>query len=152
MAYDVELVDLPARPTLVVRTRAPIERLPQALGPAWGAVMACAGKAGALPVDAQFVAYHNMDMRDLDLEIGFVFERPLAGDGDVVAGEIPAGKAVQCIHVGPYDQLGATYRALEAWMAERGLQHAGPAFEYYLDDPQDTAPAELRTLVVLPMG
>lgn len=152
MVPRCELVDLVARPTLAVRRRAPVERLPQVLGPAWALVMACAGKAGAVPVDAPFVAYQSMDMRDLDLEIGFVFERPLAGDGDVLAGEIPAGEAVQCVHVGPYDQLGATYGAMRGWMVERGLRHAGPAREFYLDDPQDTPPAELRTLVLLPVG
>ncbi|MFU8889202.1 MAG: GyrI-like domain-containing protein [Trueperaceae bacterium] len=73
--------------------------------------------------------------RRVAVEIGFAFERPLAGEGDVVASEIPAGRAVQCIHVGPFDQLGAAYGALEAWMAERGLEHGGPAFEVYLDDP-----------------
>lgn len=152
MTIHCELVELPTRPTLAVRTRAAVERLPQVLGPAWGAVMACAAKAGAAPVDAPYVAYHNMDMRDLDLEIGFVFERPLAGEGDVLAGAIPAGKAVQGVHVGPYAQLGATYGAMRGWMGERGLQHAGPAREFYLDDPQTTPPAELRTLVVLPVG
>ena len=151
MAYQCELVDEGARPTLVVRTRAPVERLPQVLGPAWGAVIARAGKVGAAPSDAPFVAYHDMDMQDLDLEIGFTFARPLAGAGDVHAGETPAGKAVQCLHVGPYDQLGAAYQALEAWVAEHGLQHAGPAYEFYLDDPQEVPPDQLRTREVLPV-
>ena len=92
-----------------------------------------------------------MDMADLDLEIGFPFARPLAGEGDVQASEIPAGKVVQCIHVGPYDQVGAAYGALEAWIAGHGLRHAGPAFEHYLNDPQETPPGQLRTRVVLPV-
>lgn len=100
MVSRCELVDVVARPTLVVRTRTAVERLPQVLGPAWG--------------------------------------------------EVPAGKAVQCIHAGPCDQLGATYGAMRGWMAEHGLRHAGPAREFYLDDPQDTPPAEVRTRVVLP--
>jgi len=151
MAYQCELVEQQARPTLAVRTRSAVERLPQVLGPAWGQVMARAGKAGAAPSDAPYVAYHNMDMQDLDLEIGCAFAQPLAGEGDVRAGEIPAGKAVQCIHVGPYDQVGGAYRALEAWIAEHGLQHAGPAYEFYLNDPQEVPPDQLRTRVMLPV-
>ena len=152
MAYPCELVEQRARPTLAVRTRSAVERLPQVLGPAWGAVMACAGRAGAAPSEAPFVAYHNMDMHDLDLEIGFAFDRPLAGEGEVRAGEIPAGRAVQCLHVGPYDRVGAAYDAVAAWMAERGLEGAGPPREFYLNDPQETPPGELRTRVVVPVA
>jgi effector-binding domain-containing protein len=151
MTNPCELVELPARPTLVVRARAAVERLPQVLGPAWGAVMAHAAEAGAAPTDAPFVAYHNMDMTDLDLEIGFTFPRPIAGGAGVEAGATSAGQAAQCIHVGPYDQLRSSYQVLESWMTERGLKHAGPAYEYYLDDPQVTAPEELRTRIVLPV-
>lgn len=136
---------------VVVRTSAAVERLPQVLGPAWGKIMAVAGRAGAEPEGPPFVAYHNADMRDLDLEIGFSFARPFEGEGEVQASEIPAGRAVQCVHEGPYDQLHGTYRAMEDWMAERGLRHAGPAYEYYLNDPQGTPPAELQTRIVIPV-
>jgi effector-binding domain-containing protein len=151
MTYSCELVDRPAQPTLVVRTRTPVERLPQVLGPAWGQVMACAGKAGAAPSDAPFVAYHNLDMQDLDVEIGCAFAQPVAGEGDVLAGTIPAGQAAQCVHVGPFDQVGAAYEALQAFVAGRGLQPNGPSYEYYLDDPQEVPLEQLRTRVVMPV-
>lgn len=151
MTYSCELVDRQAQPTLVVRTRAAVERLPQILGPAWGRVMACAGKAGGTPSDAPFVVYHNLDLQDLDLEIGCAFTRPLEGEGDVLAGEIPAGKVAQCVHVGPFDQTAAAYEALQAFVAERGLRVAGPAYEYYLDDPREVPLEQLRTRVVLPV-
>ncbi len=151
MAYHCELVEQQARPTLVVRKRAAVERLSEVLGPAWGEVMACAEKTGATPSDAPFVAYHNMDMQDLDLEIGFTFARPLEGNGDVRAGETPEGKTVQCLHMGPYDQVGAAYGAIEAWISERGLQHAGPAYEFYLNDPFEVPEDQIQTRVVVPV-
>jgi len=151
MAYECERIELEAQPTLVVRRRAAVERLPEALGPAWGAVMACAARSGAEPIGAPFAAFHNTDMQDLDVEIGFAFERAVEGAGEVEAGEIPAGTAVRCVHVGPFDQLGAAYTAMRAWMAEHGLEHAGPAFEHYLDDPADTPIERVRTLIVIPV-
>jgi effector-binding domain-containing protein len=151
MTHQCELVELEAQPTLVVRSRAGVERLPQVLGPAWGRIMAVAGAAGAEPTNPPYVAYHNMDMHDLDLEIGFTFERPLAGGGDVQAGETVAGKAVACVHEGPYDRLRDTYRAMEDWMAERGLRHAGAPYEFYLNDPEDTPTSELQTRIVMPV-
>ena len=151
MAYTCELVELRAQPTLTVRTRASVDRMPEVLGPAWGAVMACAAKTGVEPADAPFVAYHNADLQDLDVEIGMTFAVALPGEGDVRAGEIPAGQAAECVHVGPYTELHRAYRALEAWITEQGLEHAGPAHEFYLDDPGSTSEADLRTRVVLPV-
>lgn len=151
MEHSCEIVELEAAPTLVVRTRAPVDRLPEVLGPAWGSIMAIAAAAGEQPTDAPFAAFHNGDMQDLDVEIGFTFARPLAGEGEVQPGTIPAGRAVQCIHVGPYDQLGAAYRAIEAYMAEHGLTSAGPGHEFYLDDPAETAQDELSTRVFRPV-
>ncbi len=151
MDYSCELVELHAQPTLVVRTRSSVERLPEVLGPAWGAIMACAGKAGAQPTEPPFVAYHNTDMQDLDVEIGMVFAQVVPGEGDVRAHAIPAIRAVECVHVGPYAELHAAYRALEAWMAEHGFQPGGPAYEFYVDDPGEVAESELRTRVLRPV-
>lgn len=151
MTYACNLVDRSEQPTLVVRTRAAVERLPQVLGPAWGSIMAYATKVGAEPSGPPFVAYHNMEMQDLDLEIGLPFDRPLDGEGDVLPAELPAGAAVETMHVGPYDQVGAAYEALEAWMSAHGRVAAGPPQEHYLNDPQDTPPAELRTRIVWPL-
>jgi effector-binding domain-containing protein len=151
MAYSCTLVDRSEQPTLVVRTRASVERLPQVLGPAWGSVMAHASKLGAEPSGPPFVAYHNMDMKDLDLEIGLPFARPMDGEGDVLSARLPAGQAVETVHVGPYDQLGTAYEALEAWMKTNGRVAGGPPHEHYLNDPEDTPPGELRTRIVWPL-
>jgi effector-binding domain-containing protein len=92
-----------------------------------------------------------MDMQDLDLEIGFPFAQQLKGEGEVLASEIPAGKAAECLHVGPYDQLGVAYEALQQWMTANGYTPSGVAYEFYLNDPQSTPAAELQTQVVFPL-
>lgn len=98
MEASCELVERQATPTLVVRTRASVERLPEVLGPAWGSNMAVAAAAGAEPTDAPFAAFYDGDMHDLDVEVGSTVARPLAGEGDVQPGDIPAGRAVACVH------------------------------------------------------
>lgn len=151
MEYHCELIDRPAQPTLVIRTRTAAQNLPQVVGQAYGAIMAYAGRLGLQPGGAPFVAYYNMDMEDLDMEIGFPFEQPPPGEGSVLAGEIPGGKAAACLHVGPYDQLGGAYDALNKWMQANGHTPTGVAYEFYLNDPQTTPPAELRTQLVFPL-
>jgi effector-binding domain-containing protein len=151
MEYHVELVERPAQPTLAVRTKTAVENLPQAVGQAYGAVMAYAGQLGIWPAGAPFVAYHNMDMADLDMEIGFPFAERQAGQGAVLAGEIPGGKAAACLHIGPYDRLGGAYGALNEWMEANGYAPTGVVYEFYLNDPETTPPAELQTQVVFPL-
>ena len=151
MEYRCELLDRPAQPTLVVRTRTPAQSLPQVVGQAYGAIMQYAGQLGFQPSGAPFVAYYNMDMEDLDMEIGFPFEQKPKGKDNVLASEIPGGRAAACLHVGPYDQLGAAYEALHKWMQANGHVPTGVAYEFYLNDPQATPPAELQTQLVFPL-
>ena len=151
MEYRCELLERPSQPTLVVRTRAPVQSVPQVIGQAYAAIMEYAGQLGVQPSGAPFVAYHNMDMEDLDMEIGFPFARQPAGKEDILAGEIPGGRAAACLHVGPYDQLGAAYEALGKWMQARAYAPTGVAYEFYLNDPQATPPAELQTQLVFPL-
>lgn len=151
MEYRCELLDRSSQPTLVIRTRTPVQSLPQVVGQAYGAIMEYAGQLGVQPSGAPFVAYYNMDMEDLDMEIGFPFGQKPPGKGSVLAGEIPGGKAAACLHVGPYDQLGAAYEALHKWMQANGCVPTGVAYEFYLNDPQATPPAELQTQLVFPL-
>jgi effector-binding domain-containing protein len=151
MEYQCELFDRPAQPTLSVRKRAPVQSLPQVVGPAYAAIMQYASQLGIQPSGAPFVAYYNMDMEDLDMEIGFPFAQKPAGKGNILAGEIPGGKAAACLHIGPYDQLGAAYEALGKWMQANGYVPAGVVYEFYLNDPQVTPPAELQTQLMFPL-
>jgi effector-binding domain-containing protein len=151
MSYQCELIDRSAQPTLAIRTRTAVQDLPQVVGQAYGAIMQYVGSLGVQPCGAPYVAYHNMDMDDLDMEIGFPFAQELTGRGNIQAGEIPGGKAVACMHIGPYDQLGGAYEALQKWIEANKYAPTGVAYEFYLNDPQTTSPAELQTQVVFPL-
>ena len=152
MTHKCELIERPAQPTLSVRTRAAVQDLPHVLGPAWGKIMQYMGELGEMPGGAPYVAYFNMDMQDLDMEIGFPVLRTLPGRGEVQAGFTPAGKAASCLHIGPYNELAAAYSDLSAWISEQGVQPTGVAYEFYLNDPQHTPPAELQTLILYPLA
>ena len=61
------------------------------------------------------------------------------------------GRALQVLHVGPYDQVGPIYCQLEAHAKEHGLVAECPAHEIYLNDPRRVAPEKIRTIVRLPV-
>lgn len=57
------------------------------------------------------------------------------------------GRALQVLHVGPYDAVGAAYRQIETEAAGKRLSCTGPAHEVYLSDPRRVPPERLKTIV-----
>ena len=106
---------------------------------------------GEAPSGAPFVAYYNMDMGDLDIEVGFPTNKPLSGKDEVKPGEMPAGRYAMTMHVGPYNEIDPAYNALRAWMAKKGYEAAGTAYEMYLNHPSHTPPAALQTQILFPL-
>jgi effector-binding domain-containing protein len=151
MTQHCELLELPWQPTLIVRTRTPVQGLPQVLGKAYGAIMQHMTELGELPHGAPFVAYYNMDMQDLDIEVGFPVGKPLPARGEVKPGEMPAGKYAATTFSGPYPEMGPAYDALNKWMQENGYQPTGVVYEVYLNDPTQVAPQELQTKILFPL-
>ena len=151
MSYQCELKDQAVQSTLIVRATTPVQELPRVLGQAYGAIAQYLGQVGEQPAGPPFVLYHNMDMQALDIEVGFVVAHPLPGKGEIQSGEIPAGKFASVLHTGPYDQLGSAYAALTQFVQSSGHAATGASYEFYLNDPQQTPPQELQTLIVFPL-
>lgn len=51
------------------------------------------------------------------------------------------------LHVGPYDKVQPVYDQLMKWIDENGYLIAGPAVEFYMNDPQTTPAESLKTEV-----
>ena len=151
MDYKIELLEQSAQPVLSIRTRTTVGNLPQVLGNAYGAIMLYLGELNEHPSGAPFVAYYNMDMQNLDLEIGFPVSGILPGKNEIKPNEIPAGKQVSCLHKGPYHQIEPAYHALMQWVAENGYTATGTAYEFYLNEPGKTPESELLTKIVFPL-
>ncbi len=150
-SYQCQLMEEPAQPALTIRTQVAVENMPQIIGQAYGAIIQYAGELGAQPAGAPFVAYHNMDRQNMDVEIGFPFTEKLPGKGDIQASEIPGGRLAACLHVGPYDKMEGAYAELQQWMLMNGYESAGVGYEFYLNDPQTTPPDLLETQLVFPL-
>jgi effector-binding domain-containing protein len=150
MSNICELKDLPAQPTLTVRTTLAVEDMPQFLGKTFGSIVQYVTGLGHQPAGAAFVAYYNMDMQHLDIEAGFPLSTPLAGKNEIKAGEIPAGKYASTLHIGPYSDCALAYDALTKWVAENGYQASGIAYEMYFDGPE-TPPEKTRTEILFPL-
>jgi len=98
-----------------------------------------------------YAAYYNMDMEDLDVEVGFPVDGQVEGSGKIMAGEIPAGRFATVVHTGPYEEMEPTYERLNAWIRQNQHEPAGVVYEMYLNGPDDTLPNELQTRILMPL-
>jgi effector-binding domain-containing protein len=82
-----------------------------------------------MPVDHAFDVPEPIDLRRLD-----------------------GGRVVTVVHDGPYDEVGAAYQALTAWIADQRAVSSGPPRERYLNDPGTVGQEAARTRVEFPIA
>jgi effector-binding domain-containing protein len=151
MTYTCELKELPARPTLSVRTILAAQDLPPFLGKTYGGIVAYLMSLGKEPVGMPFVAYYNMDMQSLDIEAGFPLVEAVPGKGELKSGEFPAGKYASTLYTGPYSDCAPAYDELAQWIAQQGYTPTGVAYEMYFDGPE-TPPEKTRTEILFQLA
>jgi effector-binding domain-containing protein len=143
----MDIVELKERTTLSVRYRTPAAALAASIGPAYGEIAAYMGRNGIPFAGPPFAMYYNMDMDDLDVEIGFPVEQAWPGDGRVKPGKLPGGKMASATHIGPYATIEKTYNELTAFVGKKGLATETFMYEEYLNSPEDTPPEKLATTI-----
>ncbi len=146
----IELIKTPEQPALSIRTRTPADKLPMVIGQAFGKLAAYLGALGVHPSGIPFVAFHNMDMADLDVEMGFPVAEPLPGREDIQYAPVPAGRRAFCMYQGAYSEMAPVYDEMAAWITANGYTPVGTAYEYYYNGP-DVPEPQLLTQIVLPV-
>jgi effector-binding domain-containing protein len=152
MSYQCEVKEQPVQKTLSIRTRTAAQDLPQVFGEGYGKIAHYLEELGEQPIGPPFAAYYNMDMDNLDVELGFPVAQTLPGRAEIKAGEIPGSKVATCLHVGPYNEMEPAYTTLMQWMADNGYEATGVAYELYLNDPRETPPAQTQIIFPLKNG
>lgn len=147
----MEIVERTDTPTLSVRYRTPASELPATMGPIFGEIVAYMQEKSIPFAGAPFAAYHNMDMNDLDVEIGFPVAAPAPGEGRIEAGTLPGGSYATAVHTGPYETIEQTYNALLSFVSEHGMESEEFMFEEYLNSPENTPPEKLATVIYFPV-
>lgn len=148
---NIEILYRNEQPTLSIRTRTKVENLPVLIGEGYDRMAAYLKDLGEFLSDVPYVAYHNMDMQNLDVEIGFPVSKALQGKNDIQAGSIPAGKVVFCMYRGPYAEMEPVYAEMTKWIDENGYRPVGTVYEYYCNGPEFPE-SEMLTRIVMPIA
>ncbi len=149
MIFKIELSIQQAQPALFIRTRTSAENLPKVIGESFGKVIKYLNEIGEQPADAPYTAYYNLDMQDLDIEIGFPVANLLPEKDEIKSGEIPKGKYLSCMYKGAYSQMDQPYNEMIQWIEDEGHEQKGVYYEYYFNSPHDVPESELLTKIVM---
>jgi effector-binding domain-containing protein len=146
-----QVVDEAVEPTLCIKTQTSVDKLPEEIGNAYQSIMSYLAERGETVSGMPYVAYFNLDMENLEVEMGFPVGRTLPGRGEIQPGEIPGGKKAVTMYKGPYQEMAPAYDGLIQWMKEQNMEPKGVAYEFYYNSPGEVPESELLTKIVFPL-
>ena len=146
----MEVRNVQEQKTAAIRVRTPLARLKDELGKGDGEIMGGLGSQGMTPGGAAFAIYYNMDMNDLDVEMGFVVASTCRAAGRMKPGTLPGGRTVVAVHKGPYETMERTYNEITAFMAQQKVTPRGACYEVYITGP-DVKPEDMVTEIYFPL-
>jgi effector-binding domain-containing protein len=136
----------PAHPYAAVRLQVPIP-FGKYLQPAWSKVHKWLAGQG-IPSGPAIIRYLTTDMSaKLDMDVGFVMDRAVPGNHDILVDVLPAGQYATLLYTGPYKGKGvfkANVAMIEwakenavAWKISKreGVEWWEARVEWYLSDP-----------------
>ena len=149
--FTVETID--RQLAAVVHAEVPFEELRTVFDRGFRQVMRVTEAQGVAITGPPFGFYPRMPTDTVEVLVGFPVSAAITPDGEVKPFELPSGRVVAGIHVGPYESLEASYRELTDWAAAEGHALAGHMWESYLTDPSaQPDPATWQTGITWPLA
>lgn len=135
--------------------RGPFDQMPQAFERVYGWLQAQGHVPQGMPVAVYLNDPSEVEPADALWEIWAPIEQDAEQYGPDTEGlaikRIPTMTVATTMHQGPYEGVAPAYERLGAWIADKGLQMAGPPMEAYLNDPYEVPPEQILTEVMMPV-
>ncbi len=112
-------------------------------------------KQGLTPKGNLMGIYLNSPMqvaeKDLRWQIGFPVDESTKVSEPLQTGKLEWKEAVFYLYKGPYDKVAAVYGKIFTFLFSKGYKPLGPALEYYLNNPENVEPEDLKTEIYIPV-
>jgi effector-binding domain-containing protein len=152
-APDPELASLAPSTTAVIRAAIPVAGLRDFFDASFRVLPQVLAAQQVNVLSPAFGRYHGMAGGTLDLEVGFVTDRPVRSGEGVLAGSLPGGRCGRLTHFGSFDGLESSWQRLRAWMQGQGLSVSPQRWEFYVTRPTpEMNPQDLRTDLTWPLA
>lgn len=146
----ISLFEQPEQHVLSIRTTINFNDYQNTAEHVYKKIMEYTAFNGLLLSGGPFVCYHNADLENLDVEMGFPVARSVSGNDDIAGYTIPVQKAVSGIFLGAYEDTDPLMIEIMQWIIEHGYEQQGKIYNYYLNDDNRNA-SELLTQIVVPI-
>ncbi len=103
-----------------------------------------------LPSGEPLVCFHNTDLEQLDVEIGFPTAESLPAKNDIAVRYVPPRKCAVAIDLGPYEQQDPTLQDIFDWLQKNSFKPSGEIYYQYLNDAERPE-SELLTKMIVPV-
>jgi effector-binding domain-containing protein len=130
-----------------VRRQVRIGQVAAAWKPALDQVWAFLRQNPGLRTDGHNIfLYHHPKAGEstMSVDFGVQVTRPFSKSGDVSPTETSAGRVASALHVGPYERMGETHQAIQAWVTASKMKLADKSWEIYGDPTDDPTKLEIQ--------
>ncbi len=128
------------------------------VGRAWETLCGWAGRRGLMGPNVRFLgaSYDDPEITPADklrYDACIIVDGSVEPEGDIGVQEIGGGRYAVATHEGPYETFSETYAQIYGgWFSRQEFDPGpSPCLEFYLNDPESTAPDDLRTDVWVPI-
>jgi uncharacterized protein YndB with AHSA1/START domain/effector-binding domain-containing protein len=143
------IVAVEQRHTAAVKFTVGFADIPNAERSARAQIADALSRLGNLAAGDSFTLCRRLKDSKMHYEPGVVVSRTFTSSGDVVSSQLPGGRAVKQVLIGPFDQLPQAWPALFAWCASQGLQLEGAFWQVYGPSAVDRARQETTMYALL---
>jgi effector-binding domain-containing protein len=143
------IVTVERQHTAVVRATVPFAELQTAEISARTKLANALPTLGSGPTGRSFTLCRRPKDGRMSIEPGVIVACAFDSGGDVVCSQLPAGRAVMHVLVGPFEQLPQAWPALFAWCASEGLEREGTFWQVYGPSTADPARQETTLYALL---
>jgi effector-binding domain-containing protein len=148
----IQIVELEQQCTATIHDHVAMDQMSVFFGRALAAVSQTLAAEGVTPTGPPFACYHGRSSDVVEVEAGFPVADPVPAADAVWPGVLPGGRAMEALHVGPYDELHKTYAAIQERIEQEGLEPADLRWECYLTDPEsEPDPSRWQTQIIWPI-
>jgi effector-binding domain-containing protein len=147
------IVQTDAQLTAVIHLTIPRAEIQNVMGPGMGELMATVAAQGIAAAGPLFSHHLRMDPDIFDFEIGVPVAASVAAAGRVMPSHLPASRVARTVFHGAYEELGAAWGELEAWITASGHTSGPELWECYETGPESGPdPATWRTELNRPLA
>jgi DNA-binding transcriptional MerR regulator len=152
--FALRIEEVPEQQALVIRARVPQDELPSVIPRDIERVGGYLKELGRRPAGPPLCVCPMPDDAGLaDVQIGWLVDGDAPPRPPIEPVTYPATRALVMRHVGPYEELGRSYRLMAEAMEANGLEPTGAPREVYESDPAEVPdPNDYVTEIVWPIG